>query len=213
MSDFPGQGSSRPEGFGQEPHQPQDPTSPYVQQPQAFGTPVDPGQQTTPPQGYGIPGAGYEPAYASFGKRLKGWVLDWFLPGLVLSVLSSLLFGSAYQDQDGHVSIRMGESLSYFPYLLIMGAYLTFMTRNGQTPGRRWAHTQLVDAQGRPMERSGSTFLRYVFHFVDHLICGIGWLFPIWDRKGQTLADKIAKTYVIDLDRSARPGQVQNPWG
>ena len=32
---------------------------------------------------------------------------------------------------------------------------------------------------------------------LDSLACYIGWLFPIWDAKRQTLADKIISTVVI----------------
>ncbi|MDQ1423726.1 MAG: hypothetical protein QOD72_1224, partial [Acidimicrobiaceae bacterium] len=33
-------------------------------------------------------------------------------------------------------------------------------------------------------------------HVADSIICGIGYLFPLWDVKRQTLADKIMKTVV-----------------
>jgi uncharacterized RDD family membrane protein YckC len=32
---------------------------------------------------------------------------------------------------------------------------------------------------------------------VDGIICYIGWLFPLWDAKKQTLADKIMGTVVV----------------
>ena len=54
------------------------------------------------------------------------------------------------------------------------------------------------------MEDSGQTpsqntaILRALAHFLDGLVCAIGFLFPLWDTKKQTFADKIAKTVVID---------------
>jgi hypothetical protein len=32
---------------------------------------------------------------------------------------------------------------------------------------------------------------------IDGAICGIGWLFPLWDTKRQTIADKIVKSVVV----------------
>ena len=43
----------------------------------------------------------------------------------------------------------------------------------------------------------GMSVVRQIAHFVDSIICGIGYLFPIWDAKRQTLADKIMKTVCL----------------
>ncbi len=40
-------------------------------------------------------------------------------------------------------------------------------------------------------------FVRDICHFVDGVICYIGFLFPLWDAKRQTIADKIVGTVVI----------------
>ena len=41
--------------------------------------------------------------------------------------------------------------------------------------------------------------IRQLAHIVDSIICYIGWLFPLWDSKRQTLADKIMKTVVVKI--------------
>jgi hypothetical protein len=41
-------------------------------------------------------------------------------------------------------------------------------------------------------------FVRDLAHIVDSVICYVGFLFPLWDAKKQTLADKIVKTVVVD---------------
>lgn len=43
----------------------------------------------------------------------------------------------------------------------------------------------------------GLSVLRDLAHFVDAIICFIGFLFPLWDAKRQTLADKILTTVVL----------------
>ncbi len=40
-------------------------------------------------------------------------------------------------------------------------------------------------------------FGRDICHILDSLACYIGWLFPLWDAKRQTFADKIISTVVI----------------
>jgi hypothetical protein len=37
-------------------------------------------------------------------------------------------------------------------------------------------------------------------HYVDQLICYIGYLFPLWDDKRQTIADKLMSTVCVSLD-------------
>jgi len=40
-------------------------------------------------------------------------------------------------------------------------------------------------------------FVRDICHVLDTLACFIGWLFPLWDARRQTLADKIMHTVVV----------------
>ena len=41
------------------------------------------------------------------------------------------------------------------------------------------------------------TFARQLVHLLDALACYIGYLWPLWDAKRQTFADKIMSTVVI----------------
>ncbi|EHB56530.1 RDD domain containing protein [Mycolicibacterium rhodesiae JS60] len=45
----------------------------------------------------------------------------------------------------------------------------------------------------------GMSFVRQLAHYVDAFICYIGFLFPLWDAKRQTLADKIMSTICVPL--------------
>ncbi len=54
---------------------------------------------------------------------------------------------------------------------------------------------------GQPIG-TGMAFVRDICHFVDGIICDIGYLWPLWDDKRQTLADKIVKTVVIPALRT-----------
>ena len=39
--------------------------------------------------------------------------------------------------------------------------------------------------------------VRYFAHILDSITCLIGYLFPLWDEKRQTFADKVMKTVVL----------------
>lgn len=45
----------------------------------------------------------------------------------------------------------------------------------------------------------GMSVVRQIAHVVDAIICYIGYLFPLWDPKRQTLADKIISTVCLPL--------------
>ena len=69
----------------------------------------------------------------------------------------------------------------------------------GQTVGKQVLGLKLVGADtGQPIG-AGKTFLRQITHILDGLACYIGYLWPLWDEKRQTFADKINNTYVIKL--------------
>lgn len=45
----------------------------------------------------------------------------------------------------------------------------------------------------------GRSVLRQIAHVLDWIICGIGFLFPLWDAKRQTLADKVMTTVCLPI--------------
>ncbi len=67
----------------------------------------------------------------------------------------------------------------------------------GQTIGKKQLKIKLVSEEtGEPIGTLNA-FIRDICHIVDEVICYVGFLFPLWDPKRQTLADKIMKTIVI----------------
>jgi uncharacterized RDD family membrane protein YckC len=43
----------------------------------------------------------------------------------------------------------------------------------------------------------GMSVVRQLAHGIDGAICGIGYLFPLWDKKRQTIADKLLTTVCV----------------
>lgn len=69
--------------------------------------------------------------------------------------------------------------------------------RTGQSLGKRVTKIKLISEQtGQPIG-AGYAFLRDLVHYLDG-IAYIGFLWPLWDEKRQTFADKLMQTVVVD---------------
>lgn len=60
--------------------------------------------------------------------------------------------------------------------------------------------TLVSEATGQPIG-AGKAFLRSLAHILDSLPCYLGLLWPLWDAKRQTFADKVMCTVVIDAPK------------
>jgi len=89
--------------------------------------------------------------------------------------------------------------------LILVGGLLMFgiwlwnrvyeMGRTGQSVGKKVLRLYLVSERtGDPMG-VGLCFVREIVHYVDGILY-LGYLWPLWDRKRQTFADKIFGTVV-----------------
>jgi len=90
-------------------------------------------------------------------------------------------------------------------YLLVALASLGWTAYNrwyqggttGQSLGKKVLNLRLVSEEtGQPIGML-MAFVRDVCHIIDSIFCFIGYLFPLWDAKRQTIADKIVRTVVI----------------
>ncbi|MDX2598316.1 MULTISPECIES: RDD family protein [Streptomyces] len=178
--------------------QPQDPQQPYgypQQQPgyqqapqgvppqQGYGYPQQPGYPGYPQQGgYGY---GVQPPYANWGQRFLGTLVD----GLVFMVPYILVLVG-----------RNNAALSAIGGLAIIAIAIWQLIqegRTGQTIGKKALGIRLVKEEtGQPLG-VGMAFVRRLAHFLDSLACYLGWLWPAWDSKRQTFADKVCGSIVI----------------
>ena len=172
--------------------QPQDPnqgqpgygypqTPPGVPPQQGYGYP-----QGQP--GYGIPqqpGYGAQPPYANWGQRFLGTLVD----GLVFLV--PYLIVIVGKDTSALVIVGALAILGVAIWQLIQEG------RTGQTVGKKALGIRLVrEIDGQPLG-VGMAFVRRLAHFLDSLACYLGWLWPAWDAKKQTFADKVCSSIVI----------------
>ncbi|WP_334665862.1 RDD family protein [Streptomyces cyaneofuscatus] len=203
--------------YGQQPGQP--PQGPPQGQP-GYGYPQQ-APQGVPQQGYGYPqqqpgyppqtgypqqpgqpyGGGYpqgQPGYgggtpelAHWGLRAGGLIID----GLIIGAPYLLLVGIG-----GAMGDAAGGILALLGFLVMIGLTLWQLYQEGttgQTIGKKAVGIRVLrEADGRPLG-FGMAFVRRLAHFLDSIACYIGWLWPLWDEKKQTFADKVCSSVVI----------------
>jgi uncharacterized RDD family membrane protein YckC len=190
-----------------------------------YGEPAAPygaGQPAGAPYGqapYGAPPAGYQsgpvaqpggyaygaPPYAGWLTRVGAYIIDW-LPSWVLIVIGDVLASRGGAGSEIAVVFSLA-ALGWWIYNRCFQA-----GRTGQSLGKKATDTRLIGEQtGRPIG-AGMAFVRDIAHIVDAAICYVGYLFPLWDAKKQTLADKIVHTLVVKNDEGGypRPGHAQD---
>jgi uncharacterized RDD family membrane protein YckC len=189
------------QGYG-----PQDPNQPaYGQQP-GYGQQPPPPYGTPAPTGYGQQPAPYgdQPGFymgrplANWPVRAAGYIIDYLIfysPGLVAILLSSAT------TEPGEVQSAGVGLVIFLLWLVGVGIWVynrvILQGRTGQSWGKQVMNTRLVRmSDGQPVG-AGQAFVRDLAHIIDSIICYIGWLFPIWDARRQTIADKIMSTVVL----------------
>ena len=74
--------------------------------------------------------------------------------------------------------------------------------RTGQSLGKRVTKIRLIGEQSDAPIGPTNAFLRDLVHILDG-IAYVGYLWPLWDDKKQTFADKIMNTVVVDAPPGA----------
>jgi uncharacterized RDD family membrane protein YckC len=110
-------------------------------------------------------------------------LVDWFAPFLVGGIL--------YAINKPLGSIVYLAAFAWALYQAYQGG------ETGQSMGKKMAGTRLArEADGQNIG-GGLGIGRAFVHIVDGIPCYLGYLWPLWDAKKQTFADKILHTVVI----------------
>lgn len=223
--DFPPPGTYPPPGDYPAPpagNYPPPPPGNYPAPPPGNYPPPPPGNYPPPPPGfpgsYGAPVGFPTPlgqlpthSYTSWLTRVLASFID-FIPILVLYVIPSIIAGSTSNKEcvssasgftctitpsSGAALLVFVGSLASFAYSIWNFGYRQGTT--GSSIGKSAMKFKVVSqATGQPIG-FGLSIVRQMAHFVDGIIMGIGYLFPLWDAKRQTLADKIMNTVCLPI--------------
>jgi uncharacterized RDD family membrane protein YckC len=138
---------------------------------------------------------------AEWPIRALGGLVDYVAPNIIIGVVTTVVANVAGNGLSNVLNFVLG--VGWWIYLAYLsGTY-------GITPGRAIAKTKLIGEESGTVIGFGQAILRQFSHIIDSIICGIGWLFPLWDSKKQTIADKIAKTVVVDNSADPNAGQIR----
>ncbi|MGY4970799.1 RDD family protein [Streptomyces nigrescens] len=193
-----------------------------VPQQQGYGYP----QQAAAPYGQPMPGMGMPTGYASWGARLGAFLLDGLIIAavpIILYIIAGVMAASSASSaadvdtsscdpgdvqcvSDAYNSAASSATpvgaiiMIALAWLIMVGGSFFLMAKEGstgQTPGKKALGIRVIkETTGQPLG-FGMTFVRYIGRYVNGLLCGIGWLWPLWDEKSQTFADKMVNTVVV----------------
>lgn len=217
---------SGPPREGSEPEPPEPPASTGSWPPPSSWPPPGTGQGGTgslpsyPSAPPGSDAPSWNAALAPFGAPLAGWwqrvgalVLDGLILGVPFVIIEAIV-GSATDKK--HLVLVNGVEVTrttvsgaavavWIAWIVISALYFTVLngTGHGQTVGNRAPGISVRDVStGEPIGW-GRGLLRYVVRSVLYLclvIPGIvNDLFPLWDRRHQTIADKAARSVMVRL--------------
>ncbi|MCW2628766.1 RDD family protein [Mycobacterium sp.] len=206
---------------------PPPPPPPPVGYPSPGGYPSPPpppagGGYQPPPQaatGYPPPGTAGpalpKEAYTPWLTRVLAWLID-FVPVFIVEGIGwAILMGtqetacitdtSEYNlgqfcatgaSTIGQLSIALAGILA-LAYVVWNYGYRQGTT--GSSIGKSIMKFKVVSEKtGQPIG-FGMSIVRQLAHIIDGAICYIGYLFPLWDAKRQTIADKIMTTICLPI--------------
>ena len=80
----------------------------------------------------------------------------------------------------------------------VIQLYFIYMEgTTGQSPGKKLTNIRVISEQtGQPIG-FGMAFVRKLAHILDAIPCYVGFLWPLFDAKKQTFADKVMNTVVV----------------
>jgi uncharacterized RDD family membrane protein YckC len=162
------------------------------------------GGQAPYPVGYAMP---LRTDYASWGKRVGAMLIDQIptYVGLIVFCVGYVLWIVEIARSSGSTVELTGGAVPMIVGTLIMLAGMVWTVynrwfvagRTGQSLGKRVMGIRLVgepsDAPIGPM----NAFIRDMVHVLDGMAY-VGYLWPLWDEKKQTFADKIMRTIVVN---------------
>jgi uncharacterized RDD family membrane protein YckC len=166
--------------------------------------------QIAPPPPH-LPERPVGPAFAGYGVRLGGWLLD-FVIVTAVSIPLLIPFGGAFHEStvttgsgtthSVHFGVQ-GYGLLVQAALVLLYGTLFIGSRRGQTPGMLIVGIRCVAEDAATDSISyGRAFLRALVEYLLALALFIPWvvdmLFPLWDSRKQTIHDKAGGSLVVD---------------
>src|SRR5918996_370169 len=184
--------------------------------------PPPPGNYPPPPQG-GYPPPPAPPgqalpkeAYTHWISRVGAAIVDFIPFAIIVGIGQGIAFGTADNQ-----CVSNGGEYDYGVYctstfsaigviFLALGWILAIaywlwnwgyrQGKTGSSIGKSVLKFKVVSEKTWEPIGFGMSIVRQIAHIVDGLVCYIGYLWPLWDAKRQTFADKIMSTVCVPLN-------------
>lgn len=200
----PGYPQQAPQGVPPQ-GQPGYPQQPPQGVPPQYGYPQQAPQQTPPPYGAyppagapgypGMPGMGAPLAH--WGLRFGGLLLDGLITAGPMYALGFIDLATSDNPDEPGIFFTIGVI-----YAFAMWIYQLYREgTTGQSIGKKIVGISVRREADGNVLGFGMAFVRKIAHFLDSISCYIGWLWPLWDEKKQTFADKVCSTVVITVPK------------
>lgn len=193
---------------------PPPPPGGYPPPPQGDGTPPPATATGYPPPAQPVQALSKE-AYTSWFTRVLAWLVDsipiFILQGIGYALLLGTQETACITDESEY---QLGEfcatgastvgqlAVSITSILVLAYVIWNYGYRQGTTGssiGKSILKFKVVSEKtGQPIG-FGMSVVRQLAHIIDAAICYIGFLFPLWDAKRQTIADKLVSTVCLPL--------------
>jgi len=149
----------------------------------------DHGQHASPPPGSAA--AGLRPqVYTAWSRRVLALLIDFIGLAAIGNVGRVMGWLTAYSGLGWLVGM-----LGAVAYLIWNYGHRQGTT--GSSIGKSVLHFKVISEKTGAPIGFGRSIARQLAHVVDALICYVGYLFPLWDAKRQTLADRIMGTVCV----------------
>lgn len=135
--------------------------------------------------------------FAKKRERIVAFLAD-FIIYLLIFLLFLFLWGKPNTEGTGH-------SVTGFPafFLFVIGILLWPISESifGQTIGKRLVGVRVIDSKTFKHLTFSQAFIRFIFGYFD-IILFLGLIVASTNKQNKRIGDYVAKTAVIDLDKS-----------
>ncbi|KIU16525.1 hypothetical protein TL10_12920 [Mycolicibacterium llatzerense] len=182
-------------------------------------------QPLPPPGNYPPPSAGYQPPpsagapsdspYTPWLTRVLAFLIDYIPYAIIVGIgygieamtQETICANDSSEYNLGQFCVTGNSTMGVAAFLASVAVGLVYLVWNygfkqgttGSSIGKSIMKFKVVSEQtGQPIG-VGMSIVRQLAHFLDAVICYIGFLFPLFDAKRQTIADKVMKTVCLPL--------------
>lgn len=130
---------------------------------------------------------------ASFYQRACAFIIDTIIDLIIIGLLVHFFVSKITTP---------GSEITLIDWILPAIYGTLFIWKAGATPGKMLLKIKVVTTSYQPVSFRTAFLREIIGKIISNLIFGVGFLWALLDKKNQTWHDKIAKTYVIKLDKN-----------